>query len=364
MVPQFLWRTAKYHLNQPQSRNIYYVVPDKEWVTDWVGRYITNHIHHQFQVQATTTATPQLLTQHLIHYGEAGAYLASLGKKQNQRNILIATIFHGDIVDCSDQLKQNTERFIAHTDQLTHIVTSATLMKNRLLRWGVPREKVRLIPLGVDLGLFKPHTIASDKAKKREKLGIPADAFCLGSFQKDGAGWGDGLVPKLEKGPDIFIDVVNQLYKKHPNLFILLTGPARGYVKQGLDKIGVPYRHDLLNHYHDIVGHYNCLDGYLVTSREEGGPKAILEALATKVPLVTTAVGLAPDLIINGVNGSITAVEDTTALFHAADQLIQDADIRKQFSDNGYATIQNYSWQKIAEKYYHTLYKQIILSPS
>ena len=50
---------------------------------------------------------------------------------------------------------------------------------------------------------------------------------------------GDGVEPKLVKGPDVFLKGVAKLAVDH-RLFVLLTGPARGYVKRGLDAIGVP----------------------------------------------------------------------------------------------------------------------------
>jgi glycosyltransferase involved in cell wall biosynthesis len=59
---------------------------------------------------------------------------------------------------------------------------------------------------------------------------------------------------------------------------------------------------------------YHALDAYLVASRQEGGPKSVLESLATGIPLVTTRVGQAPDLLEDGVNGVLADVEDAAAL--------------------------------------------------
>ena len=68
-------------------------------------------------------------------------------------------------------------------------------------------------------------------------------AFVVGSFQKDGVGWEEGLEPKLIKGPDVLLAAVERLRQRVPELWLLLTAPARGYVKEGLERIGVPYRH-------------------------------------------------------------------------------------------------------------------------
>ena len=116
----------------------------------------------------------------------------------------------------------------------------------------------------------------------------------------------------MVKGPDLFLEAVEKLARDFP-VFVLLTGPARGYVKTGLDEMGVPYAHHFLDDYLQIVSAYHALDLYLMTSREEGGPKAILECAATGVPLVSSRVGMAPDVITDGATGFLVEVGDTVA---------------------------------------------------
>src|SRR5207302_1866793 len=99
--------------------------------------------------------------------------------------------------------------------------------------------------LGVYTVRFRPRDPESRVAARRE-LGLPESAFVVGSFQKDGVGWGDGLQPKLIKGPDVLLDVAERLRREVPELVVLLTGPARGYVEAGLERLGVPCRRALL----------------------------------------------------------------------------------------------------------------------
>ena len=148
----------------------------------------------------------------------------------------------------------------------------------------------------------------------RDQLGIPRSAFVIGSFQKDGVGWGDGLEPKLIKGPDVFLAALRMLKKNVPELYVLLSGPARGYVKQGLDELQIPYKHVYLKSYPDVAKLFWALDLYLAASRQEGGPKSILESMASGVPIVSTKAGQAMDLIQHGENGWLVDVEDVDAL--------------------------------------------------
>ena len=95
---------------------------------------------------------------------------------------------------------------------------------------------------------------------------------------------------------------------------MLLTGPARGYVKTGLERLGIPYKHLFVKDYPEIGRLFPALDVYLVTARQEGGPKAVLEAMASGVPLVTTRVGQAMDLVRSGENGWLAAIGDADEL--------------------------------------------------
>ena len=99
------------------------------------------------------------------------------------------------------------------------------------------------------------------------------------------------------------------------------------------------------------------MDLYLVTSRAEGGPKAILESMASGVPLISTKVGMASDIIFDGVNGSLCDIADISNLYQKAINIIEDNDFRNQIINNGLSTAMDYSWEKIAQLYYEKLYK-------
>jgi glycosyltransferase involved in cell wall biosynthesis len=200
-------------------------------------------------------------------------------------------------------------------------VTNAA-MEELVLETGLAPEKLHRIPIGIDVEAF-PFRSEPQRAGARRALGLPESAFVVGSFQKDGVGWEEGLEPKLIKGPDVLLAVVERLRERVPELVVVVTGPSRGYVKAGLERLGVPYRHLLLPDVDAVADVYHAIDVCLVTSRDEGGPRAALEAMATGVPLVTTRVGQAADLVRHGENGWVVEVEDVEGLVlwavHVAD---------------------------------------------
>ena len=231
--------------------------------------------------------------------------------------------YHGD-PSTNIEFKAVFDSLSAHHEHIHRVQVTNTLMEEKIINTGINFNKVFRIPIGINLDYFK-WTLPRLRQEARAKLGIPKSAVVIGSFQKDGNGWGEGLEPKLIKGPDIFLRTVEILKPQVPELFVLLTGPARGYVKQGLRKLGVPYLHKFLNDYTEIGRYYNALDLYIVSSREEGGPKAVLESMASGIPLVTTRVGQAMDLVKHGNNGWMVEPEDAEGLAHWAKYVIDNS---------------------------------------
>ena len=102
------------------------------------------------------------------------------------------------------------------------------------------------------------------------------------------------------------------------------------------------------------------MDLYLVTSRDQGGPKAILECKATGVPIVSTRVGMAQDLIRTGNNGFVAEVEDADGIAEAAIGLIKRPELRRRCIGNGLVTAAGYDWRAIGMQYYEKVYRPLL----
>ena len=222
-------------------------------------------------------------------------------------------------------------------DRIARVQVSHVAMRDVVLGSGISPEKVRIIPIGFHRGWFCPPT-ASQRRRTRARMGFPEQARVVGSFQKDGVGWGEGFEPKLIKGPDVFVEAMKRVRVRVPDLHVLLTGPARGYVKRGLEEAGIPYRHVMLRSYRQTAEAYHALDAYVVTSRQEGGPKAVLESMATAVPLVSTRVGQATDLVLHGRNGCLADIGDVEGIAHWTEQVLTDESLRAALLDGGAKT--------------------------
>ena len=136
-----------------------------------------------------------------------------------------------------------------------------------------------------------------NKKELRNKYNFPEKEFLIGSFQKDTEGnsiANKTYMPKLCKGPDLFVRAVVLLKKeKYPNLKVVLTGYYRQYIMNEFKKNNIDFYFFEKVDFKILNELMNCLDLYIVASRCEGGPRAINECSLTKIPLLSTNVGIA-----------------------------------------------------------------------
>jgi len=146
--------------------------------------------------------------------------------------------------------------------------------------------------------------IARELGVNYELLG---NRLVIGSFQRDSLGV-DLSKPKRQKGPDLLINILSRLPKD--KFILLLAGPRRHWVINQCRELHIPYcyfgeepeglKDDIRQNTLDkqtINKLYNLTDLYIVSSRSEGGPKAVLESAFAKTMILSTGVGLAPDFL-------------------------------------------------------------------
>jgi glycosyltransferase involved in cell wall biosynthesis len=251
-----------------------------------------------------------------------------------------------------ETLRASPARFAAI--QVTHAE-----MRDLVLDAGVEPGAVHVIPIGIDLEHF-PLVDDDRRAAARTALDLPEDAFVVGSFQKDGVGWGEGLEPKLVKGPDVLVAALVRVATEVSDLHVLLTGPARGYVRGELERRGVAHRHVVAKDRAELARAYQALDVYVVSSRQEGGPKGVLESMASGTPLVTTRVGQAQELAVDRENALVVEVDDADAIAHAVVQLRIDSALGGALAAAGRNTAERYAYEQL-DRSWDSLLRQLVL---
>ena len=164
------------------------------------------------------------------------------------------------------------------------------------------------IPYLIDVETFKPLGRDSETvAELRAAWNLPTDVYLIGSFQRDTEG-SDLRSPKLMKGPDVLLEILLGLQRRRVRFHLILAGPRRHWLVRQCAVRGIPFTYvgklmdgddlkinSLPRSTLNVL--YNMLDLYVVASRTEGGPHAILEAAASRCKVVSSRVGMAPDVL-------------------------------------------------------------------
>ncbi len=146
----------------------------------------------------------------------------------------------------------------------------------------VPPERIRLVPNAWD-GRFRP----LPRVEARNALGLPLDAFIVG--------WVGRLIPV--KGCDIFLGAVNELRDLPIHASIIGGGPEQERLQALVAESGVRARVHFHGYMEAAAKFYRAFDVWVLSSRSEGTPMALFEAMAADVPIVATAVGGVGDTI-------------------------------------------------------------------
>lgn len=312
--------------SKPYSR-LFIVGDNAGWVIDEEARELAR-IANSLGLKTEIIKRARFNLPQLVHY--SSQFSLNEPSIYKSRHRISVDYFHGR-PEQGENFKKCFESLKANHEKISRVRVSTKEMEELIKSSGIEPSKVIRIPIGIDTEKFSITTPES-RILSRLKLDIPQNAVVIGSFQKDGVGWDEGNEPKLIKGPDIFLKVIDQLKSETPELFVLLSGPARGYMKNGLEKLKVPYKHVYLDHASDISELYDALDLYLIASREEGGPKACLEAMAKGIPLVTTAVGQCKDLIKNGENALMASIDDVETLHKYCLNVCKDKELKTKLA--------------------------------
>ncbi len=202
-----------------------------------------------------------------------------------------------------------------------------------LARVFMPDLAVPVIPNGVDTGLFFP-----DPARPAPADGAPVRLLAVGRLVG-------------QKGFDLLFDALAQPGLERAELDLVGDGEWRGSLQAQAARLGLSGRIRFRGWLDrgDLATVYREADLFVLSSRDEGMPNVVLEAMASGLPVVSTAVAGARDLVTDGRTGLLVPVEDSGALAVALRRLVGDAAERAAFGAQGRAGVEeSYSWRSAA----------------
>jgi glycosyltransferase involved in cell wall biosynthesis len=255
---------------------------------------------------------PHIVHTHTAKAGAVGRLAAALCGVP-----VVVHTFHGHVLrgyfsPAKTAVYRNIERGLARrTDRL---LTVTDLVRDELLALGVGRpEQYITVPLGFDLAPLV-HA-AGRRGELRAELGVGAAPLV-------------GIVARLVpiKAHEIFLDAAARIRAAVPDARFLIVGDGecRQALEARVDALGLREAVRFLGWRADLDRLYADLDVVVLTSRNEGSPVALIEAMAAGVPVVSTAVGGVPDVVAHGTSGLLAPMDDAAAVAEHTVTLLRD----------------------------------------
>jgi glycosyltransferase involved in cell wall biosynthesis len=193
------------------------------------------------------------------------------------------------------------------------VIVNAEALRPR----GAAGARTEVVPSGVDTDVFHPRPTL--RAEIRARIGVPAGYPVIGT------------VGRLEarKGTDVLLEATAHLSKKGlpgPRVLVVGDGPLRGELPTLAARLGIADRLHMLGDRSDVSEVLAALDVFVLPSRTEGMSNALLEAMATALPVVATAVGGNPEVVAAETTGVLVPPDDSMAMAVAVMRLLADPD--------------------------------------
>jgi len=246
---------------------------------------------------------------------------------------------HGGVGNVLARMVRDVDAFIAISDSIAE----------GLLRDGVPEGHIHRIPNFIDEEIFRPPDAGEKKALQAE----------FGFGRGPVAVFAGRLAPV--KGIDTLLDAWSSVSSRFPGalLLVLGEGPMRDSLKERALRLGIAGSVLFPGRVVGIERYYRAVDLFVLSSKVEGLPNALLEAMATGLPVAATRVGGVPDVVRDGENGLLAAPEDPSSLARGIALLLQDAGLRQRLGKAAHDTMKNYFMlDAVADRYLH-LYAKI-----
>ncbi len=262
-------------------------------------------------VRVIRSYRPQIVHTHAAKAGVVGRVAARLSRVP-----IVVHTYHGHSLRGYFGPTRSAfyRRLEAGLAPLTDVLVAVSdSVRDDLVSLGVaPADRFRVVPLGLELERFRQPL---PRGRLREEAGIPSEAPLVGAVGR--------LVPI--KDIPTFLEAARQVRARRPDCHFAIVGDGseRAALESKSRDLGLDGSVRFFGWRRDLEAVFGDLDVVVNSSRNEGTPVSLIEALAAGRPVVATRVGGTPDLLRDGAHGSLVPPADPQALATAILQALE-----------------------------------------
>jgi len=222
-----------------------------------------------------------------------------------------------------------------------------------LKKWPYSTRKIVIIPNGINTAPY----LGRDETRVlvREKLCMKKNDLLVGSVGR--------LVN--QKDYSLFVKSALKVLNtyKHVKFLIVGSGKEERYIKTLIHNLSLENHLILLGHQENVLDFLNAMDLFVFTSKYEGMPNAVMEAMASRLPVIAFDIPGVNELVLNGITGILIKERNEQILANKIVELLENEKLRIQMGLNGYQRIkEHYSMEKMVnnfEKIYSKVYEEL-----
>jgi glycosyltransferase involved in cell wall biosynthesis len=190
------------------------------------------------------------------------------------------------------------------------VVANSSAARRRLIREGVRADRIGVVANGIDVSRFGP----SFSRTARRRIAVVANL-------------------RPEKGHDVLIRAAAALVGRFPDAHVdvIGDGPCRAALEAHVARRGLVRAFTFWGHREDIAARLAAADIFVLPSRSDACPNAVLEAMAAGLPIVASRTGGIPELIEDGRTGLLTDPDNAQALCDQLCRLMEEPSLGEQF---------------------------------
>jgi len=238
---------------------------------------------------------------------------------------------------------------------LDRLLAVSYATKAEMVEGGVPSDKITVIHNAIDTVAWAPDRGTS---KFREELRLTGVFPVIGYV---------GRINQ-EKDLETWVRAAASVAQKHPQARFVLVGDGRGdntqsHLEQLAEALGVKQNLIFPGYRADLQSVYAAFDIFMLSSRREGLPNCILEAMAMGLPVVTTDVAGAKELVVDQQTGFVLPQGDVGGLGQALLKLVDDHDLRARFRMAGRTRIEKEFSFSSRLRLVEGIYEELVAAP-
>ena len=340
METRFRFQIIILHPNLKKHLRVLVVVDSIFWVTGTMAEQIRRRFLEYDILVCSYAALKQIIKENRGRFPEAVDVVHYFINTYSNEN---HPVFHSDaaIISTIHHVEDESDLFpLSYSDA---VQTVCQEWHEYLVQHGADRDNLVCIPNGIDARQFRPARNGAEVNALRAKHGIPVDAFVVGFSAKRSSNTSD------RKGVDVLEKLIETSANQKNGLWWVIRGPGWQDLVDRLQKERAPVTYlPFMLPGRELAESYRIMDAYVVTSRIEGGPVPLMEAMACGLPVVSTRVGTALDLIDEGRNGFLAPFGDADFFTSALLNLKSDPNLCRKIGQAARRSIEDkYSWEKV-----------------